>query len=454
MSQFIKLKRGFDINLAGKASNKVENPTQPEKFAIKPFDFMGLKRPKLLVEIGDKVQAGQPLMYDKMFEGVNYVSPVSGEVLDIVRGKKRVLLEIVIKSDNEFKCLQFKKYSVSDINNLDRQTIIEAMSKTGVWPNMIQRPFGIVADPKTEPKSIFISGFDSHPLAPDYGVLLKDHQKELQAGINVLRKLTSGLIHFNVNGSGEMPTVYSALNNIQLNKFTGPHPVGNVGVQIHHIDPISKGDIVWTVNPVGVVQIGTLFLEGIYDASKLVAFVGSEVAEPKYYKTYSGACIDTIARENIRNSHVRFVSGNALTGKRIEPAGFLGFYDHMITVLPEGDKAEFLGWITPTFQKLSFQRAFGLLSFLNSKKEFALSTNARGEPRAFVQTGVFEKVTPMDIFPLYLVKAIMAEDFDDMEALGIYEVIEEDLALCEFVDVSKHDIQDILRQGIELIQTS
>ena len=454
MSQSIKLKRGFDINLAGKALNKVENPAQPEKFALKPLDFMGLKRPKLLVEIGDKVQAGHPLMYDKMFEGVNYVSPVSGEVLDIVRGKKRILLEIVVKSDNEFKYLQFQKYSVSDINNLDRKTIIEAMSKAGVWPNVIQRPFGIVADPKTEPKSIFISGFDSHPLAPDYGILLKDKQKELQAGINVLKKLTTGIIHFNVNGSGEIPTVYSTLNNVQLNKFTGPHPAGNVGIHIHHIDPINKGDIIWTVNPVGVVQIGTLFLEGIYDASRLVALVGSEVSEPKYFKTYSGACIEPLTRGNIGNSHVRFVSGNALTGKKIEPAGYLGYYDTMITVLPEGDKDEFLGWITPTFQKLSFHRAFGLLSFLNSKKEFSLSTNARGEPRAFVQTGVFEKVTPMDIFLLYLIKAIMAEDFDDMEALGIYEVIEEDLALCEFVDVSKHDIQDILRQGIELIQTS
>ena len=239
-----------------------------------------------------------------------------------------------------------------------------------------------------------------------------------------------------------------------INKVSGPHPAGNVGVQIHHIDPINKGDVVWTVNPYGVIQIGKLFLEGVYDASKIVALAGSEVKNPQYYKTYAGTSIKKMVANNINSDNVRYISGNVLTGEKIAEDGHVGFFDHMVSVIPEGDYYEMLGWIKPTTEKLSFQKAFGLLSFLKGKKEFVVDTNTKGEPRAFVQTGVFEKVLPMDILPTYLLKAILAEDFDDMEALGIYEIIEEDLALCEFVDVSKHEIQSIVREGLDLVHYS
>lgn len=454
MSKFIKLKKGFDINLAGKAEHKIAEVEQPETFAIKPTSFHGILRPKLKVSEGDKVKAGTPILFDKKSDKIQHVAPVSGEIIEIRRGAKRKLLEIVIKADKDIQYETFEKYSVSDIASLTREQIIDQMLISGVWPNLIQRPYGILADPEETPKAIFISAFDTHPLAPDYGLLFKGEETYFQAGIDALKLLTPGVVHLNTNADAEVSPIFTDVKNAVTNKFSGPHPAGNVGVQIHHLDPINKGDIVWTINPYGVIQIGKLFLEGKYDASRVIAVAGSEVKNPQYYKTYTGASIKNFIKNNLTEDHVRFVSGNALTGEKIQADGHLGFFDSLLTVLPEGDKYELFGWIKPTTQKLSFQRAFGLLSFLYPNKEYALDTNVKGEPRAFVQTGIFEKVTPMDILPTFLLKAILAEDFDDMEALGIYEVIEEDLALCEFVDVSKHDVQEIIREGIDLIQYS
>jgi Na+-transporting NADH:ubiquinone oxidoreductase subunit A len=320
--------------------------------------------------------------------------------------------------------------------------------------NLIQRPFGVVADPAETPKSIFISGFDSHPLAPDYNFLFRGQEQYFQAGIDILRKFTSGPIHLNVHSKREIGTIFSQAQGVELNKFSGPHPSGCVGVQIHHIDPLGKSDVIWTINPYGVIQIGKLFLNGVYDASKTIAVAGSEVKEPQYFRTYTGAGVKKFLYNNLKQQHVRIVSGNVLTGTQIGMDDHIGFYDQLVSVIPEGDQYEFLGWITHSADKLSLSRAWGLFSFLNYNKEYRLDSNTKGEPRAFVQTGVFEKVTPMDVLPTHLLKAIIAEDYDEMEALGIYEVIEEDLALCEFVDVSKHNVQAILREGIDLIQNS
>ena len=255
-----------------------------------------------------------------------------------------------------------------------------------------------------------------------------------------------------MNANAEVSSVVGSAKGIESHKFSGPHPAGNVGVHIHHVDPIGKEQVVWTLNPYGVVQIGRLFLKGIYDCSKVVALTGSEIKEPQYYHASVGACVDKLVEGKLKNDHVRYISGNVLTGRKIARDGYLGFYDHQLTVIPEGDYYEFLGWMKPTTNKLSFHRALGLLSFLNPKKEYVLDSNMRGEERAFVQTGIYEQVVPMDILPEYLLKAIMAEDYDEMEALGIYEVIEEDVALCEFIDISKHDIQHIIRDGINLIR--
>jgi len=453
MGKQIRLRKGFDINLAGKASPTIANLDQPELFAVKPPDFQGVYLPRMIVKEGDTVKAGTPLFRDKRFENVVITAPVSGEVVEIKRGEKRKLLEVKILADKSFDHVEFKKYSSGDLAALDRATAQAQMLSSGVWPNLVQRPFGVIADPGETPKAIFISAFDSHPLAPDYNLLFKGGEQYFQAGVDVLKKFTSGAIHLNVNADGPA-SVFSQTRGVEVNQFSGPHPAGCVGVQIHHLDPINRGEIVWTINPGGVIQIGKLFLNGVYDASKTIALAGSEIKHPQYYKTYSGANISKLIANNLKSQHVRCISGNVLTGTHIDKDGFLGFFDHLITVIPEGDYYEFLGWISHTPKKLSFQRAWGLLSFLNRGREYVLDSNTHGEPRAFVQTGVFEKVTPMDVLPTYLVKAIIAEDFDEMEALGIYEVIEEDLALCDFVDVSKHNIQGILREGMELIRNS
>ncbi|HET6539227.1 MAG TPA: Na(+)-translocating NADH-quinone reductase subunit A [Chryseolinea sp.] len=450
----MRLKKGFDINLAGKASSKLAQTEQPETFAIKPTDFYGIYMPKVVVNEGDVVKAGSPLFHDKKNENIIFTSPVSGEVVAIKRGERRKLLEVKILADTKVEHLPFTKYSISEIANLTRDQIQPQLLKSGVWLNLVQRPFGIVADPAETPKSIFISGFDSHPLAPDYNFLFKGQEQYFQVGIDILKKFTEGPIHLNVHTKKELGAIFSQVQGVELNKFSGPHPAGCVGVQIHHIDPLGKSDVIWTINPYGVVQIGKLFMNGIYDASKILAVAGSEVKDPQYYKTYIGASVSKFLKNNLKQEHVRVISGNVLTGTKINSDGHVGFYDQMVSVIPEGDKYEFLGWITSSPQKLSVSRAWGLFSFLNYKKEYILDSNTKGEPRAFVQTGVFEKVTPMDVLPTHLLKAIIAEDFDDMEALGIYEVIEEDLALCEFVDVSKHQVQAILREGIELMQTS
>jgi Na+-transporting NADH:ubiquinone oxidoreductase subunit A len=451
MSHTIKLKKGFDINLAGKAENKISNAPKPETFAIKPTDFPAITRPKLLVEEGDTVKAGTPLIYDKMAPDILYCSPVSGEVAEIKRGEKRKLLELRVLADKENEFEDFGKHSKSDIKSLEADKAKELMLKSGVWPNIIQRPYGIVANPEDAPKAIFISAFDTHPLAPDYNFIYKEEEEAFATGLEIIKKFTEGKVHVNISEDKEMLKMFSQAEGVQINKFSGKHPSGNVGVQIHHIDPINKGDIAWTVKPYGVIQIGKLFLTGKYDASKKVALTGSEVKDPQYYQTYVGASIKNIIKDNISGDHVRYISGNPLTGERIEADGYLGYYDEQITVVPEGDFEELLGWIKPTTSKLSFHRAIGLLSFLNKKKEYVLNTNTNGEERAFVMTGEFEKVLPMDILPNYLFKAIMAEDYDEMEALGIFELIEEDVALCEFIDVSKHELQAILRKGINLM---
>lgn len=452
MSQTIKLKKGFDINLAGKAENKTIELTQPETFALKPTDFSGLSRPKMVVKEGDNVKAGSPLFFERNVEDILYTSPVSGEVVEIKRGEKRKVLEVKILADKEIEFEKFKNYSVSEISGISKEDALAQLKKSGGWTHIIQRPYGVVANPDDTPKSIFISAFDSSPLAPDYDYVLQGQEQNFQAGIDILKKFTAGTIHLNVDGKAEVSQLFSQVKNVQLNTISGPHPAGNVGVQIHHLDPIGKGDVVWTVNPVAVAQIGKLFLEGIFDTSRLVALTGSQMKERGYAKMYAGACLNKLS-DHVEGTDNRFISGNVLTGEGVGADGYLGYYHNQVTVIPEGKYEEFMGWILPTTNKLSFHRAFGMLTFLNGKsKEFKVDTNTHGEERNFVVTGAFEDVMPMDILPTYLFKAIMAEDYDDMEALGIYEVIEEDVALCEFIDVSKNPLQEILREGIQLIK--
>ncbi len=448
MSLKFDLKKGFNINLEGSSLREFGDDFDVSSYALKPTDFINITRPKLLVEVGDEVKAGSPILYDKLSENVMYCSPVSGEISDIVRGEKRRLEEVRVLCDKKIKFLKHNKFSLKEIDNLNRDKIVEYLSNSGVWPHIIQRPFGFVADTKAIPKSIHISFFDTNPLSPNYDILFYSEKEYIEYGLKVLSKLTEGNIHLNHNRESFDKFNFSEYQN---NIFSGPHPSGNVGIQIHHIDPINKSDIVWSTSPFGLIQIGKFFKEGIYDASKKICLAGSSVNKPMYYNCLSGFSVRNLISGNLNDNNVRVISGNVLTGTSISQDGYLGFYDNMITVIPEGNSHEFLGWIMPILNKLSFQRAFGLLSFLNPNKKYNLDTNTNGELRAFVQTGIFEKVLPMDIYPTYLFKAILANDYDEMEELGIYELVEEDVALCEFVDVSKNEIQKLLRRGLNML---
>lgn len=444
MSKVIKIKRGLNIPLEGQPEKVLIRVDMAETYAVKPTDFTGLT-PKLNVQVGDTVNAGSPLFHDKNRTNIVFSSPVSGEVVEVRRGDRRVILEVVVKSSGT---VEYEPFDVSNPATLTKEQITEQLLKSGVWPYIRQRPYGIIANPSDTPKSIYISCFDTAPLAPDMDYAVNGEEEAFQAGVDALQKLTSGKVHLGLNADYPPSAVFAKAKGVEQHFFTGPHPAGNVGIQIHHIEPINKGDIIWVVNPSDVIIIGRLFLKGIYDATKVIAISGSDVKKPRYQRVISGARIDSIIKDNLIKSDIehRYISGNVLTGTQVESIGFFGFYDNMVTVIPEGKHHEFFGWMAPGFNKHSATRTF--LSKLIPGKLFKLDTNINGGERAYVLTGQYEKVLPMDIYPVYLIKAIMANDIDKMEQLGIYEVVEEDLALCEYVCTSKTEVQEILRNGI------
>lgn len=447
MSKVIKIKRGLNINLTGSAEKILKKADQSETYAVKPPDFQGI-RPKLVVKTGDKVKAGTPLFFDKFQPEVQFTSPVSGEVIEINRGERRMILEVVVKADPK---IEYEQFDVGDPKKLGREEIIGIMQQSGLWPVIRQRPYSIIARANDIPKAIYISAFDTAPLSPDMDYIVKEDADNFQKGIDVLSKLTDGKIHLNLNADYPPAETYTKAKGVELNYFTGPHPAGNVGIQINKIDPINKGDIIWYTYPQEIIMIGRLFSKGIYDATKIIALAGSEVVNPKYYKIINGASIANLVKNNItKDKPLRYISGNVLTGSKILKDGYVGYYDNMVTVIPEGNYYEMFGWAKPGFNKLSASRA--VFSWLLPGKKFKVDTNLHGGPRAYVMTGEYEKVFPMDIYPVQLIKAIMIEDIDLMEKLGIYEVDEEDFALCEYVCTSKTEVQSIIRSGLDLMR--
>lgn len=446
MSKVVKIKKGLDIQLKGSAEKVLAKAPIAESYAVKPTDFTGLI-PKLAVKQGDEVKAGTPLFFDKNRPDILFVSPVSGTVSAINRGERRKLLEVVVTPEAN---QQHVKHEVGDITSMGRKTIIQLMLKAGVWPFIKQRPYGIIANPADDPKAIFISGFDTAPLGVDMDFVLTNEGEHFQKGIDVLRKLTSGSVHLGITNGNAASGILKKVKGVESTTFVGPHPAGNVGVQINHIDPINKGEVVWTVDPQLVVVLGRFFTTGTYNVEKVVAVAGSEIKRPQYFRIIAGASLKCIADNVVTDNDPRYISGNVLTGTEVGANGYFGFYDNMITVIPEGNHHEFFGWAKLIRSKV-FSASHSYLSFLTPNKKYALDTNLNGGERAFVMTGQYEKVLPMDIYPVFLLKAILAEDIDKMEQLGIYEVIEEDLALCEFVCSSKIEVQEILRKGINLM---
>lgn len=449
MSKVINLKKGLDIKLLGEANRKLTKLPLQASYTVKPEDFKGVT-PKMLVKEGDVVKAGTPLFFDKYHPEVLFSSPVGGTVSAINRGEKRKILNVVITTQGE---QTYQTFEVPDLKTATKEKITEAMLASGLWPIVIQRPYGVIANAADAPKAIFVSGFDSSPLAPDMNFVLSNQAEDLALGFEALTKLTTGKVHLSLLAGTE--GVLNKIEGVEKHTFKGAHPAGNVGVQIHHIDPINKGEIVWTVGVQEVAILGRFFRTGRVDMTKVIALAGSEVVDTQYVETLVGAPVNAIVRKtNIRpqdaDSKVRVISGNVLTGTKVDAEeGYLGFYANQVTVIPEGDKCEFLGWGMPRFHKFSVSKSY--FSWLTPAKQYTLDTNLNGGVRAFVMTGLYDKYLPMDIYPIYLLKAILAGDIDKMENLGMYEVIEEDLALCEFVDPSKTNMQEIIRQGIELM---
>ena len=442
MSKHFKLKRGLDIRLKGVAEAVIEAAPVPKTVALKPSDFAGLT-PKLSVKADAQVKAGDALFFDKYNPEILFTSPISGTVKAVNRGERRRILEIVVEADGKN---EFQPFNQADPLKLSRQEICEQLLQSGIWPFIKQRPYGSLAKPTDTPKHIFISGFDSSPLAPDFEFMYKDEKSALQTGINALSKLTEGTVFLGLSPK-QSSGIFTSLDNVTTNTFEGSHPAGNVGIQIHKVSPINKGDIIWTVSAQAVVYIGRLFETGKLDLNKIVAVTGSEVISPKYYSTIHGADVSfLLSGKTKKETNERYISGNVLTGSKIDNDDFLGFFDQQITVIPEGDEYEFIGWATPGINKFSAGKTF--FSSLFPKKEYVMNANMHGGERAFVLNGQYEDMLPMDILPVFLLKAILANDIDKMEQLGIYEVIEEDFALCEYACTSKIQVQDILRDGI------
>jgi Na+-transporting NADH:ubiquinone oxidoreductase subunit A len=448
MSKPIRIKKGLNIPIKGEAEKILNSAPRSAKYCVCPTDFHGLTA-KMLVREGEKVKAGTPLFFDKYNEKIIYTSPVSGTFSDLIRGEKRRILKVVITADPIDDHVDF---GTADPLTLSREKVIGKIIQSGLWPSIRQRPFSIVADPAQVPKAIFISAFDSAPLAADNDFVVNGQEREFQTGLNALTKLTDGKVHLSVNSDLTFSKAFLNAKGVEIHHFRGPHPAGNVGIQIHHIDPINKGDIAWYVGVQHIIMIGRLFEKGIYDASEIIALAGSEVTNPRYYRVINGARISDIVNTHLRqepDTRIRIISGDVLTGTKVADVDYLRFYDTLVTAIPEGDKPEMFGWIAPNFDKFSISRSFP--AFLMPGKKYRLDTNIRSGERPFVITGLYEKVFPMDILPMQLLKSIMVNDIDQMERLGIYEVAPEDFALCEYVCPSKIDIQDTIREGLDVI---
>lgn len=443
MSEVIKIKKGLNIPLLGKAEKVFGQAQLPGLFAIKPTDFHGVT-PKMVVAEGDPVKIGTVLFFDKSHPEVKFVSPVSGTLKAIIRGERRKILEVVIENDHKDEYLEIK---AGDPASLSRESIIEILLNSGAWPYLRQRPYDIIANPADSPKAVFISGFDTAPLAPDVEFVLSGQEDAFKAGIEALKKLAPE-VHIGISADSASK-LFNSLQGVKIHRFAGPHPAGNVGVQINHVSPINKGEKVWVINPQDIVSIGGIFLHGKHDFSRVVALCGSEVKKPVYYRYRLGAAVGELLKGNLKEGSLRIISGNVLTGTHIAADGYLAFYNTQVTVIPEGDDYEFMGWAAPGFGKFSVSRTF--FSWLCKKKQYRLNANLNGGLRAIVVSGAYDKVMPMDILPEQLIKAILANNVDKMEQLGIFEVVEEDIALCEFVDVSKLELQKILREGIEVM---
>lgn len=444
MAKVIKLRKGLNINLKGKAEAKVVAIDASEVYGLVPDAFVGVK-PKLVAKEGDVVKAGDALFVDKLHPEVKFVSPVSGKVTSVERGDRRKILSVQVTADKQQVYADFGKKNVSSLSG---EQVKVALLEAGLFAFFLQRPYAVTANPADTPKAIFVSTFSDMPLAADFEVAVKGNEADFQTGVDALAKIAK--VYLGVKPSAS--SVLSNAKNAEVTVFDGKCPAGNVGVQINNVSPVNKGEVVWTLGAEEVIFIGRLFNTGKVDLTRTIAVAGSEIKAPAYVKALVGQQISSIVKGNIAtDKKVRLIDGNPLTGLKVSETAFLGAHSTEITAIPEGDEAdEAFGWIMPRFNQFSTSRTY--CSWLMGNKEYSLDSRIKGGERHMIMSGEYDSVFPMDIYPEQLVKSIIAGDIEKMEALGIYEVAPEDFAVCEFVDSSKLELQRIVREGLDMLR--
>ena len=445
MANVIKLRKGLDINLRGRADKGTVEPVKSADCALVPESFGGVV-PKVVVREGDSVRAGDALFVDKKHPEVKFASPVSGTVEAIVRGDRRKVLCVKVKAD---EVQQYVAFGPKDVASLDGEAVKQALLEAGLFGYIQQLPYAVATTPDTTPKAIFVSAFRDMPLASDFEVELKGNEKDFQTGLTALSKIQKTYL-----GVGVRQTASALVDakDVEINVFDGKCPAGNVGVQVNHVSPVNKGEVVWTVDPAAVIFIGRLFNTGKVDLRRVIAVAGSEVKTPSYVETLVGTSLGAVLEGRLKaTEHVRIINGNPLTGRKSTLEDYVGAHTSEVTAIPEGDdNNELLGWILPRVNQYSTSRSY--FSWLLGKKEYDLDARVKGGERHMIMSGEYDKVLPMDIYGEYLIKAIIAEDIDKMEQLGIYEVSPEDFAVAEFVDSSKLELQKIVRNGLDMLR--
>ena len=441
----IKITKGHDLKISGIPGKNIIQPAQYSIVAVLPNDFRGVK-PKLLVKEGDNVKIGSPLYFNKINPEIKWASPGCGIIKDIVHGPRRVIEKIEIELDKDQNSIKHKTYTKEEISKLSGEQVLDNILEANLFTFFRQRPFNIIPNHKVPPRDIFISGLNTSPLSVDIEVVLASQLEDFQYGVDAISKLTKG----NVFLTTKRNSILSSIKNVILNTISGPHPAGNVGIQIHHIAHLKPGEIVWTINPQDVASLGRLFRNGRYDPKRIISVGGPKVKTPSYLKVIAGVPVKALINDNLTSENVRIISGDVLTGRSTSSQDYLSFYDYSLSVISNDIKREFIGMLNPGSSSSRYSLTPVFVSLTDKLFNFTSSQN--GSHRAVVPINTWENVLPMDILPNELYRSILAKDIEEMENLGIVECDDEDFALCSFSCPSKTDVSGVIRQGLNLLQ--